>query len=373
MDDKFTRRSDIDFLRRSMPGVAVFAITWPLLCWTLDYFTLHPTLAFSYTALFVGISVLRILHAYLTRIVYGTHTRLWRASLYILAISHSILLSSLLVVAVVSPLHEQIALPIIIMVSAIASGAVASLSVKYLFSQLYLASLVLPIIISTSTMPKYSFLSVMFLVLWTYFFFLLKRFNREYRRAFHIENELLANQEKLEALNVTDALTGIYNRQYFDRSLDAQWDLASRSQSELSILFLDLDFFKKVNDVHGHLIGDKALCHAASLFKETTKRKTDMIARYGGEEFAIILPSTPHQDALALAEYIRSHLEDTPLVIGEQTIKLTVSIGVNTTTPNNNGSYMTFLDDVDKALYHAKHSGRNKVSSFLEIATSEEK
>eukprot|EP00487_Bulimina_marginata_P001610 TRINITY_DN13696_c0_g1_i1.p1 TRINITY_DN13696_c0_g1~~TRINITY_DN13696_c0_g1_i1.p1 ORF type:complete len:113 (+),score=10.83 TRINITY_DN13696_c0_g1_i1:84-422(+) len=109
------------------------------------------------------------------------------------------------------------------------------------------------------------------------------------------------------------------------------------------------------------------------VYSRNHERKTDMIARYGGVRVCDYPASTPHQDALALAEYIRSHLEDTPLVIGEKTIKLTVSTGVNTTTPNNNGSYMTFLDDVDKALYHAKHSGRNKVSSFLEIATREEK
>ena len=184
MIDKFTQRTDIDFLRRSMPGVAVYIITWPLLCWTLDYYSLHPVLSYSFVVLFVGISVLRIIHAYSTRFIYETHTNLWRAILYALSIAHNVLLSTLLVMAVTFPEYEQIALPIIIMVSAIACGAVSSLSVKYKFSQYYLASLVLPIIITAQSTPRYSYLSIMFIILWVYFYFLLRRFNQEYRSAF---------------------------------------------------------------------------------------------------------------------------------------------------------------------------------------------
>jgi diguanylate cyclase (GGDEF)-like protein len=217
----------------------------------------------------------------------------------------------------------------------------------------------------SSTKENYVYLTPLFSILWVYYILLARRFSIEYQRAFHIETTLKENQTKLEALTITDALTGINNRQYFDQALDVQWDLASRSQSNLSILFLDLDFFKKINDKYGHLIGDKALCHAANLFKETTKRKSDMIARYGGEEFAIILASTPHKDAINLAETIRRKLEETPLLLGERTIKMTVSIGVNTTIPSNIQNCIGFLDEADQALYEAKESGRNKIVSSI--------
>ena len=124
-----------------------------------------------------------------------------------------------------------------------------------------------------------------------------------------------------------------------------------------------------MNDRYGHLIGDQALCHAANLFQEATKRKSDMLARYGGEEFAIILPSTPHKDAVSFAESIRSQLENSPLDTEGHRINLTVSIGVNTITPENDMGYMSFLDNADKALYQAKHTGRNQVVSYLDIAT----
>jgi diguanylate cyclase (GGDEF)-like protein len=223
--------------------------------------------------------------------------------------------------------------------------------------------LIAPVVLISVISDSFFYLAPLFLILWIYHIFLARRFSIEYQRAFHIETTLKENQKKLEALTITDALTGIYNRQYFDQALDVQWDLASRSQSNLSILFLDLDFFKKINDKFGHLIGDKALCHAANLFKETTKRKSDMIARYGGEEFAIILASTPHKDALNLAESIRKKLEETPLILGERSIEMSVSIGVNTTIPSNLQNCIGFLDEADQALYEAKNSGRNKVFS----------
>lgn len=258
-------------------------------------------------------------------------------------------------------------LPVALIQGGVVSGAVSSLTPKPKFTQLYLTFLTVPIIISASFNSDFFYLSYLFSVLWLYYIFLARRFSNEYQRAFHIELSLSENQKKLEALNITDSLTGIYNRQYFDNALESQWELASRSQSTLSILFLDIDFFKKVNDEYGHLIGDEALCHAANVFKEIAQRKSDMIARYGGEEFAIILPSTPQEDAMALAEVIRKKLEALPLHHDEISIVLTVSIGVNATIPNNRDSYMGFVDDVDKALYHAKKTGRNKVVSYLDV------
>ena len=362
MDAKLTKRSDVDFVRRSIPGVVVYIIFWPLLCWPLNYYELHPNFALTYTYLFISVSLLRIAHALSTAFVYNKHSVIWRAVLYTLVLTHGCLLSSLLAVIVLNPEYHDMITPISIVVAAIASGSAASLSVKHTLTQLYLATIVLPSIIASLASEEHRYLSFMMLLLWFYFFFLVRRFHTEYSRAFHIE-------KKLEALNITDSLTGIYNRQYFDNSLDAQWEMASRAQSNISILFLDLDFFKKVNDLYGHLIGDQALCHAAKIFQDVTKRKSDMLARYGGEEFAIILPSTPHKDAIAFAESIRSQLEDHPLETEGLRLNLTVSIGVNTTIPENDMNYLSFLDNADKALYQAKHSGRNKVVSYLDIAT----
>jgi diguanylate cyclase (GGDEF)-like protein len=365
LEERLLKRTDIDFIRRSVPGVLVYMIIWPMLALPLGFYSIHPEFSYPFTYLLISIGVLRILNAVSTPYVYEKYSVIWRYSMMTLSFLHGSTLAALLTIAIYNHNYSDMVLPIALIQTGVISGAVSSLTPKPRFTQLYLTVMIAPIVIMSSTKENYVYLTPLFSILWVYYILLARRFSIEYQRAFHIETTLKENQTKLEALTITDALTGINNRQYFDQALDVQWDLASRSQSNLSILFLDLDFFKKINDKYGHLIGDKALCHAANLFKETTKRKSDMIARYGGEEFAIILASTPHKDAINLAETIRRKLEETPLLLGERTIKMTVSIGVNTTIPSNIQNCIGFLDEADQALYEAKESGRNKIVSSI--------
>ena len=364
MDSHLIKRSDMDFLSRSFPGLFVYATVWPLLAWGAGFFQLNFKLAFFFSALFIGISAVRVFHALSTPFLYNKNTQLWRIILLGLAYLHALTLSGVQVYFIFNDQYYDMVILTALIVVGLVSGAASSLAPKLLFTQIYIASIIFPIVIACFLSDHYRYLAPLFLVMWVYYFLMCRRYFNEYNRAFHIEMKLKDNQRKLEHLNQTDTLTGLYNRQYFDNALDLQWDLASRSQSSLSILFLDLDFFKRINDEYGHIIGDKALCHAANIMRETAKRKSDMIARYGGEEFAIILPSTQHSIALELAENIRKHLEETPLIHGELTIKLTVSIGINCVVPNNQRSCLAFLDQADQALYQAKSSGRNCVKSY---------
>lgn len=366
MDSQLAKRTDIDFLRRSLPGVLVYALAWPVLAWITDFYIREPLVSNAFSALFIGISALRLGHAYMTAYVYDRYPNAWRFSLFSLSYAHAITLSALMVLMLLTPRFDEQVMATALITVGLVSGAVASLTPKPMFTQIYVAILVVPTILVSVIHPKFNYLLPLFLILWVYYIFMGRRFSAEYQRAFHIETKLKDQQKKLEQLNVTDTLTGIYNRQFFDNAMDLQWDVASRSQSSISLLFLDLDFFKRVNDEYGHLIGDKALCHAAKIFKDVTKRKSDMIARYGGEEFAIILAGTSPDDAKALAEQIRLHLEECPLIIGEKELHLTTSIGVNSVIPNNQISYVDFIDQADQALYQAKNQGRNKVVSFLD-------
>lgn len=367
MDSHLLKRTDMDFLSRSFPGLFVYATVWPLLAFGGDFFSLDYNLAITFTCLFIGISIVRVIHAYSTPYFYPTSPNLWRFILFGLAFSHALTLSAIQVYLIVVDQHFNMVILTALVVVGLVSGAASSLAPKLVFTQCYIAIILAPTMLVCFFSQHYSFLAPLFLVMWIYYFLMCRRYYKEYSRAFHIESKLKENQIKLEALNQTDTLTGIYNRQFFDNALDLQWDLASRSQSSLSILFLDLDFFKKVNDEFGHIIGDKALCHAATIFQDTAKRKSDMVARYGGEEFAIILPSTQHDIAKELAESIRVQIEKTPLIYGEITVNLTVSIGINCIIPNNQIHCIQFLDQVDKALYEAKRNGRNRVVSYLDI------
>jgi diguanylate cyclase (GGDEF)-like protein len=163
-----------------------------------------------------------------------------------------------------------------------------------------------------------------------------------------------------------DHLTGLYNRKAFDELFNLTWQHAHISQESLSIILIDLDHFKEINDVHGHLIGDEVLIYIASLLRSQSLRKGDFISRYGGEEFVLILPDTRLEDAYNIAEKLRIAVAHAP-VYEDNLINLnvTTSIGVYATIPKED-NYKTALGKADEALYKAKNSGRNCVVSLVD-------
>lgn len=164
----------------------------------------------------------------------------------------------------------------------------------------------------------------------------------------------------------TDEMTGLYNYRFLVGYLDQQVNVAERASSPLSVLMLDLDHFKVVNDSHGHLAGDRLLRQFASLMLETI-RKSDLAARYGGEEFVVVMANTGRGDAELVAAKIRSAVEAMVVRLDDGSeVRLTVSIG-GVTFPDGSRGERNLLDLADRALYAAKRNGRNRVE-FLDLA-----
>ncbi|MCK8045784.1 diguanylate cyclase [Shewanella sp. 1CM18E] len=172
-----------------------------------------------------------------------------------------------------------------------------------------------------------------------------------------------ANQKLTEQTKV-DSLTGVKNRASFDKRIIAEGRISRRQQTPMSVLMLDLDHFKAINDSYGHLAGDQALREVAEILKQNLKRPTDLVSRFGGEEFAIILPNTDQVGALQVAESIRKAISKTPITWGEQSFPLTVSIGVNSEIINSEEHTTLLLEQADKALYQAKSEGRNRSNLY---------
>lgn len=168
----------------------------------------------------------------------------------------------------------------------------------------------------------------------------------------------------LEQETITDPLMGIFNRRYLDRRLKEEVARAQRYALPLAVLLLDVDFFKKINDTHGHQAGDLVLQQLGHLMLDFV-READIVARYGGEEMLVILPNTGLEDAALLAERLRQTVAESVLVVagtGERQaeIRLTVSIGVaggSQQIPDG----QALMEKADRALYQAKHAGRNQV------------
>jgi diguanylate cyclase (GGDEF)-like protein/PAS domain S-box-containing protein len=191
-----------------------------------------------------------------------------------------------------------------------------------------------------------------------------KELDSAYEKLKEQNEELEALNDELHRLTMTDGLTRVKNRRGFDECIERAWSGAMRQQEPLSLLMIDIDYFKQFNDTYGHQRGDDCLIAVAEVLQKSTRRATDAVARYGGEEFAVLLPDTQLTGALVVAETIREqvglirqelHAAENPLI--------TVSIGIATVTPSATALPKTLITLADNALYDAKTAGRNRICS----------
>ncbi len=184
--------------------------------------------------------------------------------------------------------------------------------------------------------------------------------------------QVQAANEELQRLATLDGLTQIANRRRFDEYLEDEWRRLKREQVPLSLILLDVDFFKLYNDTYGHLAGDDCLRQLANALKNIVKRPADLIARYGGEEFAVILPNTEIQGAIYVAQNIRQAIRNLAIAHAQSSMcdRVTVSLGVVSIVPNCEISPPDLINAADKALYIAKQQGRDQVHAVCVVTPS---
>jgi len=173
--------------------------------------------------------------------------------------------------------------------------------------------------------------------------------------------ELEEANKELQEKNTLDELTGLYNRRHYDQKILAEYRRSRRNLTPLSLVVIDIDHFKRVNDNYGHLAGDACLVVIANCIKQCLRRSTDIGCRYGGEEFCLILPETDNKGALALAEELRESIEAYRANYNGIDISLTISCGLSTYLQQKHIQPEQLFAVADQALYQAKNNGRNQV------------
>ncbi|TMH31232.1 MAG: GGDEF domain-containing protein [Betaproteobacteria bacterium] len=207
----------------------------------------------------------------------------------------------------------------------------------------------------------HTLLALMSMVLVAYLYKASRIVHDDYWAAADARFDLEERARQLELLSVTDALTQIHNRLYFEHRLVAEWSRASRDAKPLSVLIVDLDHFKVINDTYGHPFGDRCLVAAAKALRDALHRTGDVLARYGGEEFAVLLPGADALAARGVAERLLHSVSEVQLTHDAQAVHLACSIGVSTLVPAPQSSPSSAVSRADKALYQAKQQGRNRV------------
>ncbi|WP_434581268.1 diguanylate cyclase [Pseudomonas sp. Z5-35] len=187
---------------------------------------------------------------------------------------------------------------------------------------------------------------------------------RQIQQLLVAERELKVIRRELEVIAHTDGLTSLANRRSFDLAMDKEWKRATRNQTSLALILLDIDLFKQYNDHYGHLSGDDCLVHVANLIAANVNRPGDIAARYGGEEFVVLLPDTELAGAVMVAENIRLSLLSAKIQHSASPFGIvTISSGVISTCKAGDENYKNFLLKADRLLYAAKSKGRNRIES----------
>nr|WP_047551028.1 sensor domain-containing diguanylate cyclase [Methylotenera sp. G11] len=175
------------------------------------------------------------------------------------------------------------------------------------------------------------------------------------------EEKLIVLQKELEDLSFKDGLTGVPNRRMFDTIMEAEWANAMRNHQPLSLIMLDIDYFKQYNDHYGHIQGDDCLKRVAQALSSAATRSRDFFARFGGEEFVLVLPETDATAAKNVAERCRNLIFKEQIFHEKSQVSqlMTASFGVGTIIPTRNDELIKFVAEVDMRLYRAKKEGRN--------------
>lgn len=368
--DRIKRRVYNDLKKRSTHGLAFYAVILIIILYANGFHARHPVFSLWFIASISGICIFRSVHLFLFKWTSESHATLNHAvfslSVASTALIWGIFFARFMILGGEGPTQLLMA---ICTIGLSAGGVVAylpslRLAVAFNFCMLLPAP-------AFMAMQKTNMPLVLLIIMFSAYLVLMAfRANREYWNALRNEILLMKQSEELKALSRIDVLTGLYNRRYFDERFNRTWKRSMRHRLPLTLIICDIDHFKQVNDMYGHLAGDEFLKLTAKTLTEVFKRDTDLAARYGGEEFVVLLTDSDAKTAYAMAEVIRERMEDVVLIYDNKEIKTTVSIGIASVIPARAQDPDALMRDADQALYQAKQDGRNRTAVFQDRSTT---
>ncbi|MCA1794475.1 MAG: GGDEF domain-containing protein [Desulfotignum sp.] len=358
---KLSRRVVSDLKKRSTSGVFFYMLVPPILFFTDNYIQRHVTVSLVFLGVFFVICLFRLAHVYVSKKISDRYeslnTGIFIFSILLTALSWGVGSAYILHQSGEQAMHSIM----LICTVGFCAGGVMSFMPLLQLAVAYNLLMLVPAISAIFLRGDTHTLGFAMILYSVYLVLITLRGNHEYWTAMENEHLLEEKSRELKKASRTDALTGLYNRRYFDELFDLEWGLSGRRKTPLTLLMCDIDHFKKVNDTHGHQAGDEYLKLVSQYLRSVFQRDTDLVARYGGEEFVVLLPDRGADQALSLAEQFRKKIADAVLEYNNQNIRTTISLGIASCTPGSDMNRDRLITLADNALYAAKDAGRNRV------------
>ena len=362
-----------DLTTRAKSGILVYVATWIILSYTFNLNAIAHNFFLINSIAISLIFISRVTHYLVHRKNNNQNITLmynWLVGTVLLAGAHLGLMTAWVVY---DPNLLVLRNVMIIIGPSFALGAACTLSISSEIRTLYPILMLIPFIVVLFNLgdPESVTLALLTSICLAYIYSSSKASHNDYWSA--ITNHLVAEEraEVMERLSTTDPLTQLKNRMFFDAEYTTDWKRCSRMNSPLSILMIDLDKFKDLNDKYGHVFGDECLKKVASVLRNEVARPTDCVARYGGEEFIALLPNTNEHGILKIAERMLYSIANLELESNGHKVNITCSIGGASTIPDFREDKSSLIKQADTALYYAKSNGRNCYYSIDQVLEKE--
>ncbi|MCU7811637.1 MAG: GGDEF domain-containing protein [Candidatus Thiodiazotropha sp. (ex Notomyrtea botanica)] len=352
----------IDLTLRARGGIIIYPTVWLITAFWVEMAEHTPLLFYANTILFGATALARTIH-YLLFLkhpsVNSTLRYRWLIGMILFSALHWGTLSAWIIYG--SP-YQELHYPYMIILAAFALGGTAILSISFFTSILYPLLIFVPTVTTGKIMTtgEDNMLAVLAIFATVYVLEAARVSRKDYWNAITSHKEAKEHAIQLEKLSITDPLTGLHNRMHFNQRFIEEWARCSRLQTPLSLLMLDLDHFKSVNDNFGHISGDRCLQEVALALRNQVQRTTDTVARYGGEEFVILLPNTEKKRAAIIAQSLLQTISEITPTWGKGNSSISCSIGLSSMIPNSQKTGEILIKAADDALYQAKNQGRNR-------------
>ncbi|MBD1602386.1 GGDEF domain-containing protein [Pseudomonas typographi] len=356
----------VDLERRAYPGAFVYLPCWIAITYFSGLATAAPVTANYLGAVLAMMLILRIgLHIYFERLLAVSEP--WaRGLLLVLILAASTFFGFVVAASLYLPELAPALYPLIVVNAVLCTGATLILAIDPMLRYGLPAVMLLPFMAALAGKGSSANLTFSALVLVNMLYLVIasKHAHVDYWDGLRLRAQLQTQSALFEKQSLTDGLTGIHNRLSGQRRLEDEWARAVRSRWPLTAMLIDIDHFKQINDTYGHPFGDECLIAIAHTLQAGASRGEDFAARFGGEEFLILLPSTPSDGGLCVAERLRASINDIRVNYRGTPVPVTCSIGLATIYPEvEMEGPSLLLERADKALYLAKQKGRNRVEA----------